>query len=279
MTEPTPTPQENLEKPAADLAGEPAAAEQETLEKRPLAAPHITTKRKILAVALAVAATGYLVAVKHGAEQDKKTQDVVKSLSAQQRNVMNGEIRDAMEKHYGGMSDKREQVALVTRVGTSIATTSDAKNSTIKFKFHLLAEKDSINMYALSSGDIYVTTALLNRMQTEGQLAAVLAHGVAHVIAADMATPLAQPKHPLPLWQYTVDQERAADALGLKLMGQTGYNPNAMSGMLTLLAKAYNAGADVAFFTTHPNVPDRLAALDATIKTLYPTGLPAVMSK
>ena len=248
-------------------------------KKRGLPLPPISGRRKVLAIGLAVAACLYLITLKHGVTQEQETRDVAKHITDQQRDQINGDILKALSKNYHGESSDRRQVELVTRVGNAIATQSDAKNSPVKLKFHLLAEPDSINLYGLSSGDVYITTAMLNRMQTEGQLAAALAHGAAHALVGDMLTPVPTGKHPLPLWQHSLEQEHAADALGLRLMSQTGYDPQAMGSMLTILAKAYNAGADVSFFATHPNAPDRLTVLDATIKQLYPTGLPAVMSK
>lgn len=276
MTESTQKPDEPTE-PASEPIE--TATENTSENKKALQLPPITRKRKILAAALIIAAAGYLIAVKHGAKQDEATEAVAKSFTGQQRDAMNIEIAKSLDAKYGGASTNRDQIALVSRVGNAIATTSDAKVAKIKFRFHLLAEPDSINLYALSSGDIYVTTALLNRMQTEGQLASVLAHGVAHVLAADLVSPIGNDKHPLPRWHYTAQQEMAADKIGLKLMSQTGYDPNAFASMLGILAKAHNAGADVSFFISHPNVPSRLADSDATIKELYPTGLPAVMSK
>lgn len=265
-------------KPTPEVNPEPAPAATPP-KKRSLPLPPISGRRKVLAIILAIAACTYLLTLKHGVTQEEKTRDSAKRIIDQQRDQINEDITKAFRKSYKGESSNHQQNALVERVGTAIATQSDAKNSKVKLKFHLLAEPDSINIYGLSTGDVYITTAMLNRMQTEGQLAAALAHGAAHALAGDMATPVTAGKHPLPLWQHALEQERAADVTGLRLMAQTGYNPEAMGTMLSILAKAYNAGADVSFFTTHPNAADRLAVLDATIKQLYPTGLPAVMSK
>ena len=267
------------ENPTPEATVAPAPATPRPSKKRGLPLPPITGRRKFLAIGLAVAACIYLLTLKHGVTEEQEARDAGKEVTRQQREVINEDIEKALSKKYHGESSNRDQVALVARVGNAINTQSEAKDSKVKLKFHLLAEPDSINLYGLSTGDVYITTAMLNRMQTEGQLAAALAHGAAHAMVGDMATPVPAGKHPLPLWQYSVEQEHAADILGLRLMAETGYDPNAMATMLTILAKAYNAGADVSFFTTHPNAADRLAALDAAIKQLYPTGLPTVMSK
>jgi beta-barrel assembly-enhancing protease len=248
-------------------------------EKPLLAARRISPRRKLLAALLAVVAGAFLLTLKHGAEQDHATVATAKAFTSAQREAMNAEIKKIMETRYGGQSDNREQSALVARVGTAIRTKLDPKSTKIPLQFHLLNEANSINIYGLSNGDVYITTALLNRMQTEGQLAAMLAHGAAHALAGDGVGPVATPAYALPLWQHSVEQERAADVLSLKLMSQAGYDPNALTAALTVLAKAYNTGADVAFFTTHPNETERLAAIASAITTLYPKGVPAVLSK
>lgn len=248
-------------------------------QKRKLPMPPISGRRKVLAIGLTIAACIYLLTLKHGVMSEQETRDVAKKLITQQRDQINEDMQRAFKKSYRGESRNKDQVALVERVGSTIVAQSDAKNSRLKLKFHLLAEPDSINVFGLSSGDIYITTSMLNRMQTEGQLAAALAHGIAHAMVGDMLTPVPAGKHPLPIWQHSAEQERAADILGLRLMAQTGYDPNAMASMLTILAKAYNSGSDVAFFTTHPNAADRMTSLENIIKQMYPMGMPAVMSK
>ena len=178
--------------------------------------------------------------------------------------------------HYGDESANATQRELVTRVGAAIVTRSDAKDSKKTFRFHLLAESNLIDSFAVPTGDVYVTTALVNRLHTEGQLAAVLAGGIAHVLAGHhMHAPDTAPDQ----WQFTAAQETSADARTIKFMAAAGYDPNALLGLFAVLTDAYTAHADVPFFTTHPSAPDRLTTVATTIKTLYPQGVPAVLSK
>ncbi len=193
---------------------------------------------------------------------------------AQQRH---DDITRAMAADYKGESTQMDQRALVARVGEAFAKKSDGK--THPLRFHLLAEPNAINLFALSSGDIYITTALVNRMQTEGQLAAALAHGVAHVLAGDVPSARSTRAGSLPLWDYSLEQEHAADKRVITLMVQAGYDPNAIVGMLTVLVKAYQSGAAVDFFTTHPNESSRMVDITAAIRALYPQGIPAELSR
>ncbi len=240
----------------------------------------IKPRRRILMIALAIAAGGYLMTLKQGVEVERETVTVAKSISAQQREATNGEVSDAMKKDFGGISENKDQQALVARVAGTVIGKTDAAKAAKPIRVILLAEPDHLNLYALSSGEIYLTTALLNRMQTEGQLASMLAHGAAHVMAADgLAVLPANNKIPKPMWQYRPEAEKKADVLTIKLMSQAGYDPNAFGKALGVLAEAYHAGADASFFTTHPSAADRQAGIDAAIKLVYPNGLPEILSK
>ncbi|MDX2096021.1 MAG: M48 family metalloprotease [Alphaproteobacteria bacterium] len=249
------------------------------IEKLAREAQRVRPHRKLLMLGLVLAAGLFLLTLKQGGEQERAAAVSAKLLSLKQRDATNADITRAMQTRFGGVSTNHAQLKLVARVGVAVAAKTDARYAHVPLRFHLLAEPNSINSYALASGDIYLTTALLNRMQTEGQLAAVLAHAAAHVIAGDALFPVEAEALALPAWQHTTTQEAAADALAVTLMGQAGYDPNALNDMLGVLVAAYQAGADVAFFTTHPNTTDRLTRIAATIAARYPEGVPTQFSK
>lgn len=228
--------------------------------------------RILMMMAVLLAAGGVLYLLKEqGAQQQTELTQV--------RGQRNAELVKAIPAANKGESKNASQRALVQKVGQALAQKSDAKNSSVKWKFHLLAEENAINLYALSNGEVYVTTALVNRMKTEGALAAALAHGVAHALAFDMPEALPNAPANAPQWAYALESESTADVLALKLMAQAGYDPNAMIGMFTVLAEGYNKGADVGFFSTHPNDRERMSSIQAAITRMYPNGVPAVLSK
>lgn len=250
------------------------------LERLIADARRIPPRRRIMMLVALVVAAGYLSTLKNGADQEKRVLQEVKQKQAEQREATNGEINAAMKKDFGGVSTNQDQIALVARVAAAVIGKTDAAKTVPPMRVTLLAEPNHINLYALSSGEVYITTALLNRMQTEGQLAAMIAHAAAHAMAGDglMVLP-ANAKIPKPMWQYRPEAVKKADVLTVKLMSQAGYDPNAFGRALAVLAEAYHAGADASFFTTHPSAADRQAGIDAAIKLLYPDGLPAILSK
>ena len=249
------------------------------IEPRTLRIP-LSRSKIILMLAVALAGGAALFFLKSTAKEENAKIEIAMKNAAEQRAIEAKSISETLQKRYGGISNNAEQKALVGRVGTVIRGKVDPKSTAPAMRFYVLAEENSINLFALTNGDIYVTTALVNRMQTEGQLASVIAHGVAHVVNVhEMAAIPAATETALPNWSYSTKAEREADALGLKLMSEAGYDPNAFISMLGVLTKAYNDGADVAFFTTHPNEEGRINEIAATIQRLYPEGIPEVLSK
>lgn len=185
---------------------------------------------------------------------------------------------------YRGESTDAVHNALVTRIGMSLIRKTEAKDSKINFHFHVLAEPDVIDSFALPVGDVYVTTALVNRMRTEGELAAVLAGGIAHVLAGDkLQSPEPVPDKPDAATDiklhFTAEQEAIADDRALKMMAEAGYNPQSMLSMFRVLTDAYNAGAQASFFATHPSDSWRLTNVANAIAAMYPQGVPAELSK
>lgn len=198
-------------------------------------------------------------------------------LTTEQLDARDLEIQQLIVKKYGTEGSDATHRELVNRIGTAIATKTDARNAPKPLRFHLLSDANAINAFALSTGDVYVTTALVNRMRTEGELAAVLANGAAH---ATMSHHMHLPEPPAPMIpSFTLVQESAVDARALKIMADAGYNPNAMLSLFEVLTTAYQAGADTQFFSTHPSPDGRLTAIQQSIATLFPNGVPEVLSK
>lgn len=186
-------------------------------------------------------------------------------------------IRNFIISTYGSESTNVDQRALVARVGNAILTRSAAKGFRPKITFSLLSEPNAINSFALPTGEVYITTAMVNRMRTEGELAAILANATAHVMGGHHMTLDATAFGSAPA--YTLKQESTVDADTIQIMADAGYDPTAILGAFEVLTAAYTAGADTSFFATHPSADDRLTQLQASIKKIYPHGVPEILSK
>ena len=135
-----------------------------------------------------------------------------------------------------------------------------------------------------------MTAGLYERL-TEDQLAGVLAHEVAHVVARHGAEHLTKQKltqglsgavgvatdaqgaqlvaavSELVSLRYGRADELEADRLGVQLMADAGYDPIALIRVMEVLQQA-GGGRGPAFFSTHPNPNNRVREIEKAIEAL-----------
>jgi len=156
----------------------------------------------------------------------------------------------------------------VQQVGSNIAVQSGLANSRDAFDVTLLNSSVN-NAFAVPGGYVYATRQLVNLMNNEAELAAVLGHEVGHVAARHSARRQAaaqrnqlggmgiailssillgdsslgntiargalQGSQMLTL-SYSRNQELEADQLGIQYLNSAGYDPRAMATLLQSLA-------------------------------------------
>jgi predicted Zn-dependent protease len=195
-------------------------------------------------------------------------------------------------------------------VGQRIVQNSDASKGPYQYSFHLLADPDTINAFALPGGQVFITEALFRKLSTPGQLAGVLGHEVGHVIGRHGAEQLAQqqltrgltgaavlasydPNNPrsaqnayiatmigqMVSLKYSRGDESEADHFGIRLMSQAGYNPQSMLKVMEILRDSSKGHAPPEFFSTHPNPENRLEKIQAEIQQTFPNGVPAELEE
>ncbi len=211
-----------------------------------------------------------------------------------------------MEQQFGGPEPDQQAQALIDAVGQRLVANSIASQSGYPFEFTLLADQQTINAFALPGGQIFITDALLVRLETEGQLAGVLGHEIVHVIARHGAQQMAQqqlsdgltgalvmatydPNDPrtqntaqvammisqLVALRYGRGDELQADELGVTIMSQAGYDPRAMIGVQeVLIAASQGQASQPEILSTHPDPGNRIEHIQAAIDALYPNGVP-----
>ena len=209
-----------------------------------------------------------------------------------------------MAQQFGGEIDQPVINNYVESVGQRVVQQSDAKDTPYKYDFHVLADPQTINAFALPGGQVSITLGLLGRLHNEAELAGVLGHEVGHVVARHGAEQLAKsqlsqtlvgaatiaaydPDHPnrsasnaavaaaigqLVSMRFGRQDELEADALGVRLMKEAGYDTRGMHDLLVTLEKLNQGGNAPEFFSTHPNPENRLARVDDLIKTNGGTG-------
>lgn len=209
------------------------------------------------------------------------------ALSAEQEVALGLQAAPRLAEQHGGPEPDPEAQALVDRIGQRLVARSAAAESPYEFEFHVLADDETVNAFALPGGQVFITDALLDRLRSEDQVAAVLAHEIAHVVARHGAEHLAQqqlvqglagataiatydPEQPgtaatgaiaaavaqLATMKFSRDDELEADALGVRLLAETGYDPGALVEMLEVLSETGRGVPE--FFSTHPNPDNRM---------------------
>jgi predicted Zn-dependent protease len=153
----------------------------------------------------------------------------------------------------------------------------------IRYTFHVI-ESPEENAFALPGGHVFLFTGLLADIHSEAELAYVLGHEMSHVDLRHAAE-LYQ-KEPLPLAKfvargYSKFQELEADAQGLRLCSQAGYDPEAAVRFYSRfrpqspnpaapnpLAEAAGAARDQlkSYFDTHPPDAERIRRLEELAK-------------
>ncbi|EGV17979.1 M48 family metallopeptidase [Thiocapsa marina] len=153
------------------------------------------------------------------------------------------------------------------------------------------------NAFALPGGKIGVHAGMLHVARTPDQLAAVIAHEIAHVLADHSNERLTQElavqgglmlvdlfaeepgslKHEVLrgalglgaeyglLLPYSRTHEREADRIGRDLMAQAGFDPRASVTLWRNMAAA-GGGQPPAFLSTHPSHDNRMQELDADME-------------
>jgi beta-barrel assembly-enhancing protease len=80
------------------------------------------------------------------------------------------------------------------------------------------------------------------------------------------------------LMKYGREHELEADALGVKIMSDAGYDPRALIDVMTILAKASGGSRQPEFFSTHPDPGDRQERIRKEIATTFPKGVPGQLT-
>jgi predicted Zn-dependent protease len=187
---------------------------------------------------------------------------------------------------YGGIyhDDKLEQT--VARIVGRIVAASDQPDQPYRIT---ILNSPAVNAFALPGGYLYVTRGLLALANDSSEVAAVLAHEMAHVIAnhaierqnkarnavivSRVVTDvlgdegqLALTSSQRSLASFSRQQELEADAMGVKTIGRAGYDPFAAARFLTTMAQfsTYRSSTGPVmekrpdFLASHPSTPERV---------------------
>ena len=171
-----------------------------------------------------------------------------------------------------------------------------------EYQFFVLNSPE-INAFAVPGGKVFLNSGLILIVESEDELAGVIAHEIGHVAArhiskrSEKATPLTlatlgalllgiflggkaasavsattMAATETVMLKYSRDDEEEADHLGLKYMEKTGYDRKAMVSMFKKIRRAYGpaSGDPPAYLMTHPAAEERAEKLAVQMSQLPP---------
>ena len=183
----------------------------------------------------------------------------------------------------------------VNRIGQNVVKVCDRNDLNYTFK---VLDSDEINTFACPGGFIYIYKGLMKTMDNEAQLARVLGHEVAHVVARHSVKKLQQiygvglliqvalgdksetvqqlvgAAAGVILLGYGRDNEFEADEYGTLYEGKAGHNPDGMAQLLgKFKALEQNPPNTLEkLLSTHPPTSERIAKVKAYIPKEFGEG-------
>lgn len=190
-------------------------------------------------------------------------------VSDKKAHSMGEEAFPQLRQEWGGDFNDPELKEYVSSVGKSLAEVSHSPGLPFEFR---VTNSSSLNAVTLPGGKIFITRGLMDEMENEAQLAAVLGHEVGHATARhgqqamtwDIAMQAAVSVASIvveattdtstdriigyaalqagmmgaqfAMFKYSRGQERQADDLGVVYMMKAGYNPDGAIQIQELLA-------------------------------------------
>jgi len=225
-------------------------------------------------------------------------------MSEQEEKNMGDVEHPKILKKYGIYSTKKLQ-RYVNRIGQKLAANSHRNR--LDYTFTVL-DSSMVNAFALPGGYIYITRGMMAYLNSEAQLAAVLGHEIGHVTArhgvrqysaakatqvggmigsiflpagvSSAALSLADVLGSAMLKGYGRDHELQSDGLAAEYLASSGYNPESMIEVLSVLKAQEQYDKQVAkeqgrepnsyhgVFASHPKNDQRLQAVVRKTNTM-----------
>ena len=203
---------------------------------------------------------------------------------------------------YGGEFRDAKTERLVARIVGALTLVSE--NPSQAYRITVL-NSPAVNAFALPGGYLYVTRGLLALANDASEVAAVLSHEMAHVTAnhglerqrreqeVELAGKVAEElfadsiagrravaRGKLSLAAFSRNQELQADVIGVRMLGEAGYDPYAAARFLESMNANQNftavdpdSDSSLDFLASHPNAPQRVQLAKNHARAFGPEGV------
>jgi predicted Zn-dependent protease len=199
---------------------------------------------------------------------------------------------------YGGSYQDARLEALISKTVDRLVAASERPD--LRYRVTIL-NSPAVNAFALPTGQLYVSRGLIALANDTSELASVLSHEMAHVIARHAAIredqarqaqlvsrvasdvfndpqmgAMALAKSKIALASFSRGQELEADGIGVGISSRAGFDPygavrflNSMGRNADLRPNVGGVGADpryLDFLSSHPATPDRMKIAQANAR-------------
>ena len=222
------------------------------------------------------------------------------SMSTDQEIAMGLQAAPELADQFGGLDPNQSDQQRVQEIGQRIVQDSPASTTPYQYAYHLLADPQTVNAFALPGGQVFITRALYDQLQTDGELASILGHETGHVVARHSAEQIAKaqltegltgaaviaacnPDNPngcvaasqmaaivgqLIDMKYSRADETEADWLGVCFMNDSGYDSQDMVKVMQILDSLSQGQRPPEFLSTHPDPGNRILQIQADIQNM-----------
>jgi beta-barrel assembly-enhancing protease len=227
------------------------------------------------------------------------------SITQEQEIALGLEAAPQLAQQFGGLHPDPQARAYLDAICERLLQGDSARELDYPFQCHLLADTQTINAFALPGGQVFITAALFNELDTEGQVAGVMGHEIGHVVGRHSAEQIAKqeltqgltgavviasydPENPNSAYaaqmsmivgqlinmRYSRQNELEADRLGVRFLAEAGYDPRSLIRVMEVLESAGGDNRQPEFFSTHPNPENRIENIQQAIAAEFPEGVP-----
>ncbi len=238
-------------------------------------------------IGLAIVAFAFVQRCSNKEENPYTGRNQTISMTPEQEIAIGIQSAPEITREFGGLYPDERLQAFVDAIGKKMVNNSIARETPYQYEFHLLADDQTLNAFALPGGPVFITYALFSRLN-EAQLAGVLGHEIGHVIGRHSAERIAESN----FWktismgasvgadagglvgsigQNTLlkngrGDELESDELGVLFMIQAGYQPEEMIRVMEILKEGAGPGRVPEFQSTHPDPENRIEKIREAIE-------------
>jgi predicted Zn-dependent protease len=224
------------------------------------------------------------------------------NISPDQEIAMGLQAAPEMAAQFGGLDPNQGDQQRVQQIGAKIVQDTPARTTPYQYAYHLLADTQTVNAFALPGGQIFITRALYDLLRSDAEVAGVLGHETGHVVARHSAEQLAKaqltqgltgaavlaacdPNNPngcigtsqmaalvgqLINLKYSRADETEADWLGVCFMSESGYDPQGMVQVMQVLQQVSQSSgqSQPEWMSSHPDPGNRIVQIQDDLQKM-----------